>query len=234
MAPLEPLGFALAGYGCTTCIGNSGPLDDAGRGRRRGERPGRRRRAVGQPQLRGPDPSPGARELPRLAAAGRRVRARRPGRHRPDHASRSGTGIGRHAGLPRRHLAGARGDPRGHRPADRPRAVPAHVRDGVRGRRALARAADPVGRPLRLGRRLRRYIAKPPFFDGLDARGRRRSRDIDGRPRAGGARRLGHDRPHLAGRLDRALVARRPVAPGRTASGRSSSTRTARGAATTR
>ncbi len=29
MDPLETLGFALAGYGCTTCIGNSGPLDDA-------------------------------------------------------------------------------------------------------------------------------------------------------------------------------------------------------------
>jgi aconitate hydratase len=29
MAPLEELGFALAGYGCTTCIGNSGPLDEA-------------------------------------------------------------------------------------------------------------------------------------------------------------------------------------------------------------
>jgi aconitate hydratase len=28
MAPLEDLGFALAGYGCTTCIGNSGPLDE--------------------------------------------------------------------------------------------------------------------------------------------------------------------------------------------------------------
>jgi aconitate hydratase A / 2-methylisocitrate dehydratase len=29
MADLEKLGFYLAGYGCTTCIGNSGPLDDA-------------------------------------------------------------------------------------------------------------------------------------------------------------------------------------------------------------
>jgi aconitate hydratase len=29
MAPLETLGFSLAGYGCTTCIGNSGPLDEA-------------------------------------------------------------------------------------------------------------------------------------------------------------------------------------------------------------
>jgi aconitate hydratase len=26
--PLESLGFALVGYGCTTCIGNSGPLDE--------------------------------------------------------------------------------------------------------------------------------------------------------------------------------------------------------------
>ncbi len=28
MAPLEKLGFFLAGYGCTTCIGNSGPVHD--------------------------------------------------------------------------------------------------------------------------------------------------------------------------------------------------------------
>ena len=29
MPDLEKLGFYLAGYGCTTCIGNSGPVDDA-------------------------------------------------------------------------------------------------------------------------------------------------------------------------------------------------------------
>lgn len=29
MEPLEALGFHLVGYGCTTCIGNSGPLPDA-------------------------------------------------------------------------------------------------------------------------------------------------------------------------------------------------------------
>ncbi len=28
LEPLSKLGFALAGYGCTTCIGNSGPLDE--------------------------------------------------------------------------------------------------------------------------------------------------------------------------------------------------------------
>ena len=27
-ADLDALGFNLAGYGCTTCIGNSGPLPD--------------------------------------------------------------------------------------------------------------------------------------------------------------------------------------------------------------
>ena len=29
MKPLEQLGFNLVGYGCTTCIGNSGPLPEA-------------------------------------------------------------------------------------------------------------------------------------------------------------------------------------------------------------
>jgi aconitate hydratase len=29
LAPLAELGFALAGYGCTTCIGNAGDLDPA-------------------------------------------------------------------------------------------------------------------------------------------------------------------------------------------------------------
>ncbi len=30
LKPLEQLGFSVVGYGCTTCIGNSGPLSDAG------------------------------------------------------------------------------------------------------------------------------------------------------------------------------------------------------------
>ena len=81
-----------------------------GRPRGRGERPGRGRGPVGQPQLRGPDPPSRARELPRLPAPRRRLRAGRPGRHRPDdRATRDGDR--RTAGLPRRHLAGARRDP---------------------------------------------------------------------------------------------------------------------------
>ena len=38
---LEKLGFNVAGYGCTTCIGNSGPLDADDRRGDRQERPGR-------------------------------------------------------------------------------------------------------------------------------------------------------------------------------------------------
>ena len=90
-----------------------------GRRRGRGERPGRRRGPVREPQLRGPDPPAGAGELPRLTAARRRLRAGRPGRHRPDHrAARDGQR--RAAGLPRRHLAGAGRDPLGHRRRHRP------------------------------------------------------------------------------------------------------------------
>jgi hypothetical protein len=51
---LDKIGFNLVGYGCTTCIGNSGPLQKEIRGDRRG-RPRRDLGPVGQPQLRGPD-----------------------------------------------------------------------------------------------------------------------------------------------------------------------------------
>ena len=103
---LDALGFNLVGYGCTTCIGNSGPLpeDDLQGDRRR--RPRRLLGAVGQPQLRGADQSGRAGELSRLAAAGRRLRARRRHEPRHHHASRSASG-GRQAGLPEGHLADA-------------------------------------------------------------------------------------------------------------------------------
>ena len=101
---LEALNFDLVGFGCTTCIGNSGPLARARRPGGRRERPRRRRRPQRQPQLRGPHPPAGARLLPRLAAARRRLRARRHRGHRPpDGADRPRQG--RQAGLPPRHLA---------------------------------------------------------------------------------------------------------------------------------
>ena len=72
------------GFGCTTCIGNSGPLAEP-----KSRRPSttirhrRRRRALGQPQLRGPRLARRAGELPRLAAAGGGACHRRHGEARP-------------------------------------------------------------------------------------------------------------------------------------------------------
>ena len=74
---LDALGFNLVGYGCTTCIGNSGPLPEAISDAINRKRPGRRLGALRQPQLRGPRQPGRARQLSRLAAAGRRLCARR-------------------------------------------------------------------------------------------------------------------------------------------------------------
>ena len=86
---LEQLGFDLVGFGCTTCIGNSGPLPAPVAARDRRGRAGHLRRALRKPQLRGPHPPRRQGELPRLADAGRRLRARGPDGHRPHAASRS-------------------------------------------------------------------------------------------------------------------------------------------------
>ena len=78
----------MVGYGCTTCIGNSGPLTEVMREAMaaRAAKPGGR--AVGQPQLPRPRaPRPGAR-FPHVAAAGDRLRAR--GRCRTAPARRTG------------------------------------------------------------------------------------------------------------------------------------------------
>ena len=61
--PLEKLGFNLVGYGCTTCIGNSGPLPELVSQADRRQPPGRRGGAERQPQFRGPRPCRGAGEL---------------------------------------------------------------------------------------------------------------------------------------------------------------------------
>ena len=128
--PLEQLGFDLVGYGCTTCIGNSGPLpDEISAAIEQGDLRGRLG-AVRQPQLRGPHPLRGADELPRVAAAGGRLRARRPDGRRPgDRAARRGRG--RRAGLPARHLADPARDPRHDRAGRAVRHVPKQLRRRV-------------------------------------------------------------------------------------------------------
>ena len=103
---LDALGFNTVGYGCTTCIGNSGPLPDPIASRDQERRPRRRRGALGQPQLRGPRQPARARPTTSPARRSSSPTPRRHGRHRPhDRAARQGQG--RQARLPEGHLADA-------------------------------------------------------------------------------------------------------------------------------
>ena len=74
LGDLEGLGFHIVGFGCTTCIGNSGPAAHGGQRRDPRRRPDRQRRPVRQPELRGTGSRRGPDELPRLTPARRRVR----------------------------------------------------------------------------------------------------------------------------------------------------------------
>ena len=115
--------------------------------------PGRGVGAVGQPQLRGPHQPRGARQLPDVAAAGRRLRARRPHRHRPRqgaarHRATSGKPVFLRDIWPSTNEVARDG-----RQGDRSRrcSSKSYARR-VRGRRALARPGRcPSGETLRLG-----------------------------------------------------------------------------------
>ncbi len=228
---LDKLGFNLVGYGCTTCIGNSGPLPEEVSKAVNDARPRGRRGALRQPQLRGPDQPGRQDELPGLPAAGRRVR------HRGLHEGGHHQGRARHrprrqAGLPRRHLAvRGRGQRRG-RLRDRPGHVPQLLPGRVRRRRPVAGAADPDRQHLRVGPAVH-LRPQAPVLRGHGHRpgaGHRHRR----RPRAGQARRLGHHRPHLPGRRDQGRHPGRPVPHRARRASAATSTATARAAATTR
>ena len=62
---LEQLGFDVAAYGCTTCIGNAGDLRTRDQRSDHRQRPGLRGRALRQSQFRGADPSEPQGQLPR-------------------------------------------------------------------------------------------------------------------------------------------------------------------------
>ena len=106
--------------------------------RRAHGRHGRRGRPLGQPQLRGPHQPAGQDELPRVAPARRRVRARgRDGQGPHDRADRHGPR--RRARLPEGHLADAGRGPRGDPDGREARALPEGVRRRLRRRREAGR-----------------------------------------------------------------------------------------------
>ena len=227
---LNQLEFNLVGYGCTTCIGNSGPAAGGDLGRGREERPGGLRGALGQSQLRGPHQPGRQGELPGQPAAGRRLRARRPHGPRPDQRA-AGRGQRRRAGLPERHLARpGRGQGAG-RPLDRVGDVHPQLRRGAGGGRDLEGGRGAGGRPLHLARLDLR--AQTVLLRGHAARAAAGRADRR-RPGAGPARRLDHDRPHLTGRRDQESEPGRAVADRAGGGAGATSTPTVRGAATTR
>ena len=228
---LEELGFHTVGYGCTTCIGNSGPLpDEISRGCRAG-RPRRLRRALGQPQLRGPHPPRGEGELPRVTSARRGVRARGADGHRPrDRADRDR--LGRRGRLPLGPLALARGGAGDRRGSHRRGDVPDDVRRRVHRRRDLALAPGPGGRALRLGTGL---DVRPAADRTSTACRSSRARSTTSRARAASSRSATPSRPTTSRPRARSSRTRRPAATSSsTASSGRTSTRTDRAAATTR
>ena len=130
-----------------------GPAAGGDLRRRPGRGPRGRLRALGQPQLRGPHQPRREDELPRVAAAVRRLRDRRDDGHRPARRA-AGPGPGRRGRLPQGHLAERAGGRRDGRERRAERHVPQVLRRGVRRRRALELARGADRRPLRVGRRL--------------------------------------------------------------------------------
>ena len=202
-----------------------------GGGRRDRERPRRGRRALGQPQLRGPDPSAGPGELPRVAAARGRVRPRGPRRGRPVDRTARDVG-GRDAGVPAGPVAHARGGPRGDRGVGLTRTVRARVRADLRRRRPLARPPHARGSGLRVGSELdlraRAAVLRGPRTD-------RRPNPPTSPARAASSRSGTRSRPITSRRRARSSRTRPPGGTcSTTASSSATSTRTARGEATTR
>ena len=230
---LDKLGFNLVGYGCTTCIGNSGPL------------PEEVSAAVNEHDLAVVSVLSGNRnfegrinpdvKMNYLASPPLVVAYALAGTMDIDLANEPlGTDTDGQAGLPARHLAEQRrrsrtSSPRRSAPTDvqrrpTPTCSPA-TSAGSRCRpRPATRSPGTATRPTCASPRTSR--AWQPRADA----GHRHRR----RPGAGQAGRLGHHRPHLAGRLDQGRLPRRQV-PRRARRGRATtSTRTARAAATTR
>ena len=156
-ADLDKLGFATVGYGCTTCIGNSGPIDSGI------EAAIKQGKLVAASVLSGNRPLRREGQLPRQPAARRRLRHRRHGQHRPAER-RHRYRRSRQPGLPPRDLAHRRGDRCHHQGGHHPRALPQALRRRHQ-RAPLERHPGHRERPLRLEGELDLHPA-PPLLRG--------------------------------------------------------------------
>ena len=209
---LEKLGFNLVGYGCTTCIGNSGPLI--------------------------PEVSAAVNEKDLAVAAVLSGNRNFEGRINPDIklnylaspplvvayaiagsmdvdllTEPLGQDTDGQRRVPEGHLADA-GRGRGDRRAARspPRCSPTDYADVFAGDDQWRSLSTPEGATFAWADDST-YVRKPPYFEGMP----QEPAPVDGHPRrarARQARRLGDDGPHLAGRRDQAGLARRHVPDG--------------------
>ena len=165
---LEKLRFNVVGYGCTTCIGNSGPAARRRFEEHRRARPGCGQRAQRQSQLRGPRERGCARQLSDEPAAGGRLRARR--QDRPQLRRRS---AGQRTRPASRFISKTSGPRRQKWPRPSRRACPA--RASARNTRRLAQGdASWQGLNFPTGDVYQwepdsTYIRKAPYFDGMTA-----------------------------------------------------------------
>ena len=125
---LEKLGFNLAGYGCTTCIGNAGDLTPADQRGHHRQRPDLRRGAVGQPQFRSAHPPQPEGQLPGQPAAGGGLCHRRQHDGGRDDAA-AGPGPQGQAGVPGRRLAEQRRGACAAEVRDEPEGLPRELRE---------------------------------------------------------------------------------------------------------
>jgi aconitate hydratase len=126
MEPLEKLGFAVVGYGCTTCIGNSGPIPSNVEDAVKNADIVATAVLSGNRNFEGRIHPGGEGELSGVAAAGRGLCHRRDNRHRLRERA-DWLRQGRARSLPARHLAYASGDHRGQPPRRHAGTVPEDV-----------------------------------------------------------------------------------------------------------
>ena len=206
---LDQIGFNLVGFGCTTCIGNSGPLpapisktiNDKGliaaavlSGNRNFE--GRVSPDVQANYLASP---------PLVVAYALAGTVTKDLTTEPLGEGSDGKPV-----YLQGHLADLRGDQRVHREERHPRAVRAQICRRVQGRRVLAAACRRREGQTYAWDDNSTYVQNPPYFVGMGSKAGDIG-DDPGRAHPRPVRRQDHHRPHLAGGLDQGGLAGRQV-----------------------